>query len=216
MRFNGKSEYVETNNNQIAHTTAHEVGHQLDFIYGKGKMYSYEKEGGLFPTALNNDLTFMRCLPACGYDASDRQIINPQTQQFDGDQGYYAWSNSSPLKTAFGSTDTVTAAVKFYDSGQYEQARQLLEQSMQSGRYDAHVCYYAALANRKCGAESRAGKLFEYVVQNFPDSNEAKLFQQANPATATRRVSLVASSVIKGKTEIGQHPFTAADIAKDG
>jgi hypothetical protein len=123
------------------------------------------------------------------------------------------------LTTTAASPNSVDTAVKLYDKGQYEQARQLLEQAMHSGKYDAHVCYYAALANRRCGAEPRAGKLFEYILQNFPTSNEARLFQRANPISSSNRISSIASVPTvptKGKIEIGQHPFTASDIARDG
>jgi hypothetical protein len=66
-------------NNIIAHTTAHETGHQVDYIYGgaftNSTVYSASSSGTPFQSALSFDLQQMASTPVCAFDAKDPQGI---------------------------------------------------------------------------------------------------------------------------------------------
>lgn len=77
-----------TFNTQVIHTTAHETGHQLDWIYGgKTSMFSLSSA---YKNALNYDLLgeINPYVPSCDVQASDRQSLGPHND-LSGDYGYY-------------------------------------------------------------------------------------------------------------------------------
>jgi hypothetical protein len=118
---------------------------------------------------------------------------------------------------------SIQQAVAMYDQKLYLPSRNLFEQILQDKGGSAYVCYYAALANRECGAEGRADELFQYITRTFPATPEAEFSRQV-----LSKIGVTSPPAIGGKSksrsrdsalvsgDIGRHPFTATDIAAEG
>lgn len=91
-------------------------------------------------------------------------------------------------------SDEAQSALKLYSAKQYGPAATAFEKIIRR-QPTASYCYYAALANRASNKELRAKELFQFIVNNFPASPEAKYAKQivGEPATATPAPDAAAS-----------------------
>lgn len=71
-----------------------------------------------------------------------------------------------------------------YGQKKYAAAADGFERLMKTS-LNARTLYYAALANRACNRETRAKQLFQYIVTNFPTTQEANYARQAVGGFAT-------------------------------
>jgi hypothetical protein len=76
--------------------------------------------------------------------------------------------------TTGSNTDQFWSLFKAHD---YAGAASAFESIAASGRLDANVVYYAALANQQIYKEARARQLFAYVISAFPNSTQATYAQ---------------------------------------
>lgn len=82
--------YALTDNDKVAHTIAHEAGHQLDAIYGGGNASSVFSIQSAFQTAIQMDTSLINQNPACSFNATDGQNVMYQNGTYVRIGGFYA------------------------------------------------------------------------------------------------------------------------------
>lgn len=82
-------------------------------------------------------------------------------------------------------------ATYLYSKGKFAAAADSFERIIRV-QPTARACYYAALSCRSSGREARAQQLFQYIVTNFPSSQEAAICKtalaQAKPLAASKSI----------------------------
>src|SRR5262249_46305795 len=76
------------------------------------------------------------------------------------------------------------SAFKLYEQHQHTASADRFDRALKQWQ-DARILYYAALANRAASREARARQLFQYLVANHPQTQEAAYAQKALEASTT-------------------------------
>ena len=138
----------------------------------------------------------------------------------------------SGTNTAASAQNKAAEALALYKQKQYSAAADAFEKLLKTEKPAARLYYYAALANRDADRKARAVQIFNYIVSNFPTTEEALHSgtmlnnltggAKLNSAEKTAAVSegqpgsTGAGSRVNLGSGTGLYPFTPEDIAREG
>ncbi len=84
---------------------------------------------------------------------------------------YFLIQSNTPAACA--DPSALSQAIELYNGKKYSQARDAFERVVAASEPSARLYYYTALANRDSGKPLRARQLFNYLLKNFPNTQEA-------------------------------------------
>ena len=109
----------------------------------------------------------------------------------------------STVQPTSGATD-MQAAITCFNKREYSAAREMFERLVQAQpRPDATLYYYTAVSNQHTGNIPRAKQLYLYVVQYFPNTEEATFSKQC------------LSSMNEGQSPVASNSSTATPSSSE-
>lgn len=146
-----------------------------------------------------------------------------------------ASAQTCAASTQAGAASAQAAALSLYNQRRYLESADAFEAILKSATPEPRLFYYAGLANLGAKRTARAQQIFEYILKNFSTTPEAgyattaldkakgssaaaSSSSSAVPANSMSGTAAAAGNIasVEGARKKGAHPFTAADIARDG
>ncbi|HMY51875.1 MAG TPA: C2 family cysteine protease [Candidatus Obscuribacter sp.] len=138
----------------------------------------------------------------------------------------------SGTNTAASAQNKAAEALALYKQKQYSAAADAFEKLLKTEKPAARLYYYAALANRDADRKARAVQIFNYIVSNFPTTEEAlHSGTMLNNLTGGAKLNSAEKTAAVGEgrpgstgtgsranlgSGTGLYPFTPEDIAREG